>query len=166
MIDSPNSLHPLSSNLLPRPSFLEEFLDKGVATRLYNSPWVHVVYFNCVIKDLAWEPLNLPGRKNDYKQMNDQFLVCKQARGHMSSKTQGKVIEDEYARPGKLLAGKVYKKSGVLQWVLIIVTRNRFFKYHNGVLTRYISACQSNENGKVEAAVKTVKRFTPNRKEE
>ena len=67
VIDSPNSLHPLSSNLLSRPSFLEEFLDKGVATRLYNSPWVHVVYFNCVIKDLAWAPLNLPGRKNDYK---------------------------------------------------------------------------------------------------
>lgn len=53
--------------------------------------------------------------------------------------------------PGKLVAVKVYKKSGVLQWVLIIVTRNRFFKYHNDVLTRYISACQSNENGKVEA---------------
>ena len=31
--------------------------------------------------------------------------------------------------PGKLVAVKVYKKSGVLQWVLIIVTRNRFFKY-------------------------------------
>ena len=34
VIDGPNSLHPLSSNLLPRPSFQEEFLDKGVATRL------------------------------------------------------------------------------------------------------------------------------------
>ena len=34
VIDGPNSLHPLSSNLVPRPSLQEEFLDKGVATRV------------------------------------------------------------------------------------------------------------------------------------
>ena len=34
VIDGPNSLYPLSSNLLPRPSFQEECLDKGVATPL------------------------------------------------------------------------------------------------------------------------------------
>ena len=39
-------------------------------------------------------------------------------------------------------------------------------KYHNDVLTRYIFACQPNENGKVEAAVKTVKQLTPNCKVE
>ena len=44
--------------------------------------------------------------------MKDQFLVCKQARGHMSSETQGKVLEDEYMHgPGKLLAGKVYNNN-------------------------------------------------------
>ena len=34
VIAGASSLHPLSSNLLSRPSFQEEFLDKGVATRL------------------------------------------------------------------------------------------------------------------------------------
>ena len=38
--------------------------------------------------------------------MKDQFLVCKQARGHMSSETQGKVIEDEYARAGQTPCGQ------------------------------------------------------------
>ena len=38
--------------------------------------------------------------------MKDQFLVCKQARGHMSSETQGKVIEDEYARAGQTRCGQ------------------------------------------------------------
>ena len=38
--------------------------------------------------------------------MKDQFLVYKQARGHMSSETQGKVIEDEYARAGQTPCGQ------------------------------------------------------------
>ena len=38
--------------------------------------------------------------------MKDQFLVCKQARGHMSSETRGKVIEDEYARAGQTPCGQ------------------------------------------------------------
>ena len=38
--------------------------------------------------------------------MKNQFLVCKQARGHMSSETQGKVIEDEYARAGQTPCGQ------------------------------------------------------------
>ena len=38
--------------------------------------------------------------------MKDQFLVCKQARGHVSSETRGKVIEDEYARAGQTPSGQ------------------------------------------------------------
>ena len=102
--------------------------------------------------------------------MNDQFLVCKQARGLVSSKTQGKVIEDEYARAGQTRCGQSLQEEwsftmGV-DYCLSELLHVIGFKYHNDVLTRYISACQSNENGKVEAAVKTVKRLTPNRKEE
>ena len=38
--------------------------------------------------------------------MKDQFLVCKRARGHVSSETRGKVIEDEYARAGQTPCGQ------------------------------------------------------------
>ena len=38
--------------------------------------------------------------------MKDQFLVCKQARGDVSSETRGKVIEDEYARTGQTPCGQ------------------------------------------------------------
>ena len=38
--------------------------------------------------------------------MKDQFLVCKQARGDVSSETRGKVLEDEYARAGQTRCGQ------------------------------------------------------------
>ena len=38
--------------------------------------------------------------------MNDQFLVCKQARGHVSLETQGKIIADEYARAVQTRCGQ------------------------------------------------------------
>ena len=78
----------------------------------------------------------------------------------MSSKTQGKVIEDEYARAGQTRFGQSLQEEWSftvsVDYYLSELLHVIGFKYHNYFLTRYISACQSNENGKVEAAVKTV----------
>ena len=105
VIDDPKGLHCLSSNLVPRPSFQEEFLDKGAARRVVKTPlatWVHVVSYkeSCLgASKLTWEWKIIQNKWNI-------FLVCKLARGHFSSETQGKTIEDE-SYTGKLVAVRV-----------------------------------------------------------
>ena len=49
VIDGPKSLHSFSSNLVPRPSFQDEFLDKGAARQVVKLHLSHVVSFNCVV---------------------------------------------------------------------------------------------------------------------